>query len=117
MDKTITGLLAVASVVAIPAAHAASAVPTNLEAAMRADSYADLLKPIPNAAALLKASAAAPAVEGQEADPLLQQAQLRVYVGPPAPAYYPPYYYYRHHHHHHHWYHHHHHHHHHHNKI
>ena len=117
MDKTIAGLLAVASVVAVPAAHAANAVPTNLEGALRADSYADLLTPIPNAAALLKASAAAPAVP--EADPMVQQAQLRVYVGPPAPVYYPPYYYYRHHHHHHHhWYHHHHHHHHHHhNKI
>jgi hypothetical protein len=99
MDKTITGLLAAASVLAVPAAHAANAMPTNLEAAMRADSYADLLQPIPNAAALLKASAAAPAGE-QEADPMIQQAQLQLYFGPPAPAYNPPYVYYRHHHHH-----------------
>jgi len=113
MDKTITGMLAVASVLAIPAAHAANAVPSNLEAAMRADSYADLLKPIPNAAALLKASAAAPATAGQEADPMIQQAQVQLYVGPPRPAYYPPTYYYRPHHHRY-WYRHHHHHHHHH---
>jgi hypothetical protein len=59
VDKTITGLLAVASSFAIPAAHAASQVPPNFEAAMRVDSYADLLRPIPNAAALLKVSAGA----------------------------------------------------------
>jgi len=98
MDKSVAGLLAVASVLAVPA-HAATALPDSIDAAMRAGSYADLLKPIPNARALLNASAQAEATT--EAQPEVLQVQ----------------YWWHHHHHHHHWYrrrwHHHHHHHHH----
>ncbi|MGH1574164.1 hypothetical protein ACRAWG_30390 [Methylobacterium sp. P31] len=107
MDKTVAGLLgAVTLLAAADPAQAAMPTPTGLNAAMQVESYADLLKPIPNAAALLKESDAAeaqagllPAATGEEAT--VQQAQ----------------YYYHHHHHHHHrfyrrFYHHHHHHHH-----
>jgi hypothetical protein len=70
---------------------------------MRVSSYADLLKPIPNAAVLLKASAAArvevaPVEQGSGAEARVEQAQLRVYIGPPRRR--------RHHHHHHHHHHH-----------
>jgi len=105
MDKTLAGLLGAVSVLALPA-HAATAPPSNFGAAMAATSYADLLKPIPNALALLKEQAetqsnqAEPAAEGQAT---VWEAQF----------------WYHHHHHHHHWtrrrWHHHHHHHHHHN--
>ena len=98
MDKKLAGLLGVASVLALPAAHASTAVPQSLDAAMQANSYSDLLKPIPNAVELLAASSQVPAES--EADSAIQEVQ----------------YWYRHHHHHHHWrrrrWHHHHHHHH-----
>ena len=97
MEKRIAGLLgAVATIGAMNAAQAAPGpqVPTE---SLRANSFAELLEPIPNAVSLLQAvdeSQPAPAVEGN-----VQLAQ-----------------YYHHHHHHHHfwrrWRHHHHHHHH-----
>jgi hypothetical protein len=98
MDKNLVGLLAVAGALAIPAAaDAAISVPPPASDPLAASSYADLLKPVPNALAVLKqVDAAAP-----EAGVMKVQ-----------------YWYYHHHHHHHHhwrrWYHHHHHHHHHH---
>ncbi|MHB2208753.1 hypothetical protein [Methylobacterium sp. CM6257] len=107
MDKTVAGLLgAVTLLAAADPAQAAMPAPTGLNAAMQVESYADLLKPIPNAVALLKESDAAEAQAGllpnaTEEEATVQQAQ----------------YYYHHHHHHHHrfyrpFYHHHHHHHH-----
>jgi hypothetical protein len=63
MDKTVAGVLgAITAVVA--QAHAAPAPSPPLEAAMQASSYADLLRPIPNALALL-AAAPEPAVTVQ----------------------------------------------------
>ncbi|MEP6836726.1 MAG: hypothetical protein ABJA75_01640 [Bradyrhizobium sp.] len=83
MDKKIAGLLgAVATLGTFTAAEAAPApAPTDV---LRANSYADLLEPIPNAVALLQAvdeSAPAPGTEN------VQLAQF---------------YYHHHHHHHHH---------------
>ncbi len=114
MDKvtaTMLGALAGAAVAGTAqAANAAAPAPYTTAAS----SYADLLAPIPNAAALLKAEDAArnaaPHIE-------LAQAYLQFQYGPPPPP--PPPYYgypgpYYHHHHHHRYYRHHHHHHHHH---
>ncbi|MEL6061729.1 MULTISPECIES: hypothetical protein [unclassified Methylobacterium] len=105
MDKTVAGLVgAVTLLAAVDPAQAAMPAPVRLQAAMQAESYADLLKPIPDAVALLKESDAAAQAEplpaASESDATVQQAQ----------------YYYHHHHHHHHrffrpFYHHHHHHH------
>jgi hypothetical protein len=111
MDKTMAGLLgAMGALAATAPAHAANAVPGGAARQsadiLRPASYADLLRPIPNAVEVLKAAdaaeaAATPAPEA--ADPNVMQVQ---------------YYYHHHHHHHHHRYirryHHHHHHHHHH---
>jgi hypothetical protein len=83
MEKKIAGLLgAVATLGAFNAAQAApSPAPTDI---LRANSFADLLEPIPNAGALLQAvDESAPS-----ADENVQLAQLYVY--------------HRHHHHHHH---------------
>ncbi len=78
MDKKIAGLLgAVATLGAMNAAQAApTPAPTDV---MRANSFADLLEPIPNAARLLQAiDEAAPA---QPADPNIQLAQIVIGVG------------------------------------
>ena len=75
MDKKIAGLLgAVATLGALNAAQAApNPAPTDV---MRANSFADLLTPIPNASALLQAiDESAPA---KPADPNIQMAQLVV---------------------------------------
>jgi len=106
MDKTVAGLVGAVTLLAVvDPAQAAMPAPVRLQAAMQAESYADLLKPIPDAVALLKESDAAaaqaePLPAASEGDATVQQAQ----------------YYYHHHHHHHHrfygpYYHHHHHHH------
>jgi hypothetical protein len=81
MDKKIAGLLgAVAALGGLNAAQAAPALdPTEI---LRANSFAELLEPIPNAAELLRAVDAQPPAEA-----VVHEAQ-----------YYP---YYRHHHHHH----------------
>jgi hypothetical protein len=112
MDKKIAGLLgAVATLGAFNAAQAApSPAPSDV---LRANSFADLLEPIPNAAALLQAvdeSAPVPS-----ADEHMQLAQIfiehhhhhhhhhhayRRYA--PRVVIVPPRRYYRHHHHHHH---------------
>lgn len=103
MDKNIAGLLAVASVLVIPAAHAASALPPTADTAMRVSSYADLLKPIPNAVAILKASAAARAnlaqQPGSASEGVVEQAQLNITIGR---GHRRRHHYHHHHHHHHH---------------
>jgi hypothetical protein len=56
MDKTIAGIIgAVGALATVSPALAANAVPLNAEAALHASSYADLLRPIPNARNLLAA--------------------------------------------------------------
>jgi hypothetical protein len=83
VDKTIAGLIgAVGTLAAVSPSQAAPAAAAGIDEAMHAASYADLLKPIPNATALLRASDARAA----EAPAKLLEVQ----------------YYYRHHHHHHH---------------
>ena len=100
MDKSLAGLIgAVGALAAIAPAQAATDTGAALNEAMQVNSYADLLKPIPNAVALRAAFAESQAQA--EAAPELMQVQ----------------YYYHHHHHHHRYfhrrfYHHHHHHHH-----
>ncbi|HVB16084.1 MAG TPA: hypothetical protein VNF04_06110 [Stellaceae bacterium] len=62
MDKTTAGLLgAVAGLAVISSAQAATQPAPNPSEALQASTYADLLTPIPNAVALLRAEAAAPA--------------------------------------------------------
>jgi hypothetical protein len=94
MDKKIAGLLgAVAGLATMSAAQAATQPAANPPEALQASSYADLLAPIPNAAAVLRADdaarAEAPASGAMEGIQVTQ-------------AYYPYQPYYRHHHHHHH---------------
>ena len=79
MDKKLAGVVGVMGALAVAAP--AHAVTPTLDDAMRAETYADLLRPIPNATTLLARSDAAQA----EAPPELMQVQ-----------------YYEHHHHHHH---------------
>ncbi len=111
MDKTLAGLIgAIGALAASAPAHAATGAPMDAAAALHANSYADLLKPIPNALALMKSGVTLlpPATEGEAA---VQDVQLTIVLP------------HRHHHHHHHryWrrrrYHHHHHHHHHHHIL
>ena len=109
MDKNLAGLIgAVTVLVAAAPAQAAMARPVMVESALQASSYADLLKPIPNALAMLKELAAAQAVApGPESPAMVEEVQFVIQL-------------HHHHHHHHHHYrrrvqqHHHHHHHHHH---
>ena len=121
MDKNLIALIgAVTSAAASVSAQAALA-PVTRETLSQIDSYTDLLRPIPDALAILKGAAEA-APQGDAADGgSIQRVQLPYYgqpyyqqpAYPPAyapPAYYPPGYYYRrpyfHHHHHHHHHHH-----------
>jgi hypothetical protein len=68
MDKTVAGLIgAMSALVAAVPGQAAMSRPLTVEAAMEASSYADLLRPIPNALALLRAAAAAQAESGSTA--------------------------------------------------
>ena len=80
MDKKIAGLLgAVATLGAMNAAQAAPTPAPTPTDVMRADSFADLLEPIPNAANLLQAiDESAPS---QPADPNMQLAQIVIGVG------------------------------------
>ena len=83
MDKKLAGLVGVMGALAVAApVHAAT---PNLDDAMRAETYADLLRPIPNAGVLLVKSNAA-AMEAHANAPELIEVQ----------------YYHNHHHHHHH---------------
>ena len=79
MDKKLAGLVGVMGALAV-AAPGQAATP-HLDDVMRADTYADLLRPIPNATALLSQSDA---------------------IAAEAPALMEVQYYYHHHHHHHH---------------
>jgi hypothetical protein len=100
MEKKVAGLLgAVSALAMIAPAHATTAAPVNVEAVMQAGSYADLVRPIPNAVAVLQAVDAAAA----EALPLASEGEATV-----QPVQY--YHHHHHHHHHHHRYYHHHHH-------
>lgn len=95
MDKTVAGLIgAISGLAALDGAQAAPIAAPNVTGLEPARSYAELLEPIPNAVAVLRAAEAAEAARLDEKAPT---AQL---VG-----------YHHHHHHHHRWYHHHHHHH------
>lgn len=102
MEKRTAGLLgAVAGLATMGVAHAAVPAAPNAAEALQAHSYADLLTPVQNASALLKAQDAQPMQQSMP-DPDMLLAQ---YYGPPG-EYGPPRY---HHHHHHQAYHHHHH--------
>jgi hypothetical protein len=100
MDKTLAGLIGAAGLLAT-SAQAATAPQAALNDAMQVQSYADLLKPIPNATELLKASDAAQATRaGSDVAGQMEITPVQWW------------YYRRYHHHHlHHWYYHHHHHH------
>jgi hypothetical protein len=89
MDKKIVGVIAAVGALAPIGAAQAAAPNGDVEQIIHARSFSELLHPIPNAVAVLKA------VEGAKTDP---SAQMMVAQ-------------YHHHHHHHHYYHHHHHHH------
>ncbi len=113
MEKTTAGLLGViAGLATMGSAEAASnREPAAIES-MQVASYADLLKPIPNASALLRASDAELTARAA-AQPHVQLVQdyddhhhhhhhhhhSQWYYAPPPP---PPVYYHHHHHHHHH---------------
>jgi hypothetical protein len=60
MDRNVAGLLGAMGVLAatVPA-HAATSAPLAVDDSMQVTSYSDLLKPIPNALALMKAASAA----------------------------------------------------------
>ncbi|HEX4368493.1 MAG TPA: hypothetical protein VH023_16770 [Rhodopila sp.] len=114
MDKNLAGLIGVVgALVAIAPASAATAQPVTAESALQAYSYADLLKPIPNALALLKESDAAMAESasdpmGPASQGMVEDVQFIIQL----PHHHHHHYYYHHHHHHHHHHRHHHHHHH-----
>jgi len=117
MDKKIAGLLgAVASLGTFGAAEAAPApAPTDV---LRANSFADLLEPIPNATALLQAIDESAPIRSAEGNVQVAQfyhhhhhhhhhhSQYRRYYDEPRVIVVPPRYrrdrYYHHHHHHHH---------------
>ncbi len=109
MDKNLAGLIGVVSaLVATAPASAATAHPVTIESALLARSYADLLKPIPNALALLKASDAAQAESASEptvpaSQGMIEDVQFIIRL--------PHHHHHHHHHHHRRWRHHHHHHH------
>jgi hypothetical protein len=111
MDKTTAGLLgAVTGLATMGAAHAATAPAVDPTAALHASSYAELLAPVQNAVAVMKADDARQARESVPNAPVpnndVQPVQYYYNGGPPA-------YYHHHHHYHHAYYHHHHYHHHH----
>ncbi|MBP32599.1 MULTISPECIES: hypothetical protein [Methylobacterium] len=121
MDKTVAGLIgAITLLGAADPAQAAMPAPTGLEAAMQAGSYADLLKPIPDAVALLKESDEAAAKvqllqAASEGEATVQEAQYYYHHHHHHHRFFRPFYHHHHHHHHHRYfrrYHHHHHHHH-----
>jgi hypothetical protein len=58
MDKSIAGLLGAVSALALAGPSHAAVSSNDLESALSASSYADLLKPIPNAKALLDIASA-----------------------------------------------------------
>ena len=100
MDRKLVGLVGALSALPIAAAAAPAAEQVTLDQAMSPRSYAELLQPVPNAAALLKESMA------QEAAQPGPQVQTVQYYGAPYGGYgyyvYPPRWRQHHHHHHHH---------------
>jgi hypothetical protein len=70
MDKNIAGLLGAVGALAAAVPAQAAVSPQPFQAVMQAESYADLLRPIPNALAVLQT---APAIEQQDGDALLLQ--------------------------------------------
>jgi hypothetical protein len=84
MDKGLAGLLGAIGALAVASpSHAATSAPVDLDEVMRANSYADLLKPIPNPVAVRQALDERNAAQPAAPDVMTVQ-------------------YYRHHHHHHH---------------
>ena len=66
MDKSIVGMIgAVGALVAVAPARATSDVPLTMDTALWAGSHGDLLKPIPNAAALLAMARPGPVPEAR----------------------------------------------------
>ncbi len=118
MDKKIAGLAG--AITSLASMHAVEASPAqNVAEIVSPRSYAELLQPIPNAAALLKAVDAADAVRAEAEAKRNANVRLAQYWD-----YNNPYYHHHHHHHHHnnyyqrpYYHHHHHHHHHHHNSY
>ena len=101
MDKTIAGVLAAIGSIAPMAAAHAGVTPTEVDRAMNASSFAELLQSVPNAPAILKA-----AKQQRAESPKGDEVQVAQYH-----HHHHHHHYYYHHHHHHHYYHHHHHHH------
>jgi hypothetical protein len=99
MDKKLAGLIAAIGVLAPIGAAQAAAPTSKVEQAMQARSFSELLQPIPNAAAVLRA------VDEAQADPAAEMQVAQYH------HHHHHHYYHHHHHHHHHWWWHHHHHH------
>ena len=98
MDKTVAGLIAaVSALAAAGAAHATAAPQAELARAMQVNSYADLLKPIPNALSVQAAFA-----QAQEACGAVPEVMTVQFHHHHHHRYYRRRYYHHHHHHHHH---------------
>ena len=103
MDKSVFGLLGAVGALAVAGpAHAAVGAAANLDNIMQADSYADLLKPIPNAVALRAELAERRQAEAVEPQVLTVQYYYHHHHHHHHHAYYRRRYYHHHHHHHHH---------------
>lgn len=107
MDPKIAGLLgAVAGLATMSTGQAATSPAPDPAEALQASSYADLLAPVSNAAAVLEADNAARAQAAERPNEFeLAQGYYYPYYSPPPPVYrygYPAYNYHHHHHHHHH---------------
>ena len=109
MDKKLAGLVGVVG--ALTAIAPGQAATPTLDDAMRAETYADLLRPIPNATALLAKSDAAATAEPEVIGVQYyyhhhhhhhHHRYYRPYYAVPSYGYYRPRYYHHHHHHHHH---------------
>ena len=115
MDRKTAGLVgAVAGLAMMGTAHATPLPAPNATDALASSGYADLLAPVPDAVALLKAADARSQPASGDLHGDMQLADYRDGYGPGYP---PPAYHHHHHHHHHQAYNHHHHHHHHHNSF
>ncbi len=97
MDKTVTSLIAALAAVAAAAPSNAAPVATVHEA-LEFSSYADLLKPIPNAAAILKQAAEMDNATSPDGQANLENVQFYHHHH----HHHHRYYHRRHHHHHHH---------------
>ncbi len=77
MDKTVTSLIAALSAVAAAApSHAAPVAPAAVHQALEFSSYADLLKPIPNAVAILKQAAEAEEATSSDGQATVETVQF-----------------------------------------